>query len=120
MADQAPAAVAAGTEDEKMKGALAYVFGFITGILVLLMAGDNKFLKFHAWQSIVGSIAIGIVFVIISTILTVITLGLGGLCVPFLGIIVWLYFLYGAYVVYSGKDFRMPVIGDFVQNSLIK
>ncbi len=120
MADQAPAAAAARTDDEKMKGALAYVLGFITGIIVLLIGGENKFLKFHAWQSIVGSIVIGIVYMIISTIVTAVTFGLGGLCMMPLGLLVWLYFLYGAYMVYTGKDFNIPYIADFVRNSLVK
>ncbi len=120
MADQAPAAEAARTDDEKMKGALAYVLGFLTGIIVLLMAGDNKFLKFHAWQSIVGSIALGIIYFIISMVVSLVTLGFGALCMMPLGLLVWLYLLYGAYVVYTGKDFRMPYIAGFVQNSLVK
>ena len=119
MADQAPAA-AVKSDDEKMKGALAYVLGFITGIIVLLIGGDSKFLKFHAWQSIIGSIAIGIVYFIISVIISAITLGFGALCMPFLGLIVWIYFLYGAYMVYSGKDFKIPVIADFVEKTFVK
>ncbi len=120
MAEQAPTAGVAGREDEKMKGALAYVLGLLTGIIVLLIGGDSKFLKFHAWQSIVGSIAIGIVYFIVSIIISAVTLGFGALCTPFLGLAVWLYFLYGAYMVYSGKDFRMPVIADFVEKTFIK
>lgn len=120
MVDQAPATIVARTDDEKTKGALAYVLGFITGIIVLLIGGDSQFLKFHAWQSIVGSIAIGIIYFIISTIISVVTLGIGALCTPFLGLIIWIYFLYGAYLVYSGKDFRMPVIADFVEKTFLK
>jgi uncharacterized membrane protein len=120
MADQAPAAAAARTEDEKMKGALAYVLGLFTGILVLLIAGDNKFLKFHAWQSIIGSIAIGVVYFILATIISVVTLGLGALCMAPLGLVVWLYLLYGAYMVYTGKDFVIPVVGEFVEKTFVK
>jgi uncharacterized membrane protein len=121
MADQAPAAAAAGrTDDEKMKGAIAYVLGFITGIVVLLIAGDNKFLKFHAWQSIIASIVIGIIYFIISVIISTITMGIGALCTPFLALIVWIYFLYGAYMVYSGKEFKVPMLADFVQKTFIK
>lgn len=120
MVDQAPAAAAANTDDQKMKGALAYVLGLVTGVIVLLIAGDDKFLKFHAWQSIVGSIVIGIVYVIISMIVSLVTFGIGALCMAPLGLLVWLYLLYGAYMVYTGKDFRIPYIADFVQNSLVK
>ena len=121
MADQAPSASAAGrTDDEKMKGALAYVLGFLTGIIVLLIGGDSKFLKFHAWQSNIASIVIVIIYFIVSIIISTVTLGLGACITPFLGLIVWIYFLYGAYLVYSGKEFKVPVIADFVQKTFIK
>lgn len=120
MADQAPAAGAARTDDEKTKGALAYVLGLLTGIIVLLIGGDSKFLKFHAWQSIIGSIVLGVIFFIISIIVSVVMLGFGALCMPILGVLVWIYFLYGAYMVYSGKDFRMPYLADFVEKTFVK
>jgi len=120
MADQAPAAAAARTDDEKMKGALAYVLMLLTGIIVLLIAGDNKFLKFHAWQSIISSLVIGIVYFILTFIISLVTFGLGGICMMFVWIIVWIYFLYGAYMVYSGKDFRMPFFADFVEKNFVK
>lgn len=119
MADQAPSASAAGrTDDEKMKGALAYVLGFITGIIVLLIAGDDKFLKFHAWQSIIGSIAIGVVLVIVDSILSISVIG--ACLAPLLSLLVWLYFLYAAYLVYTGKDYQMPVVADFIQKNFMK
>jgi uncharacterized membrane protein len=115
MADQAPTAPAGvpavgATDDEKMKGAIAYVLTWLTGIIILLMAGDSKFLKFHAWQSIIFGL-----------ILTIVTMILAMFCIGFLvWIIGWIYMLYGAYLVYSGKPFRMPVIADFVEKSLVK
>ena len=111
MAGQVPPAAAAGmTDDEKMKGALAYVLSWVTGIIVLLIAGDNKFLKFHAMQSIV----FGIILFIIGTIGWIICIG------PLISFIGWVYTLYGAYLVYSGKPFRIPIVADFVDNNLLK
>ena len=111
MADQVPSVTAAGmTDDEKMKGALAYILSWLTGIIVLLIAGDNKFLKFHAMQSIV----FGIIITIISVVGSIICIG------SIIGFIGWLYTLYGAYLVYTGKTFRIPIVADFVENSLLK
>jgi uncharacterized membrane protein len=121
MAGQAPHVppTAAGhTEDERLKGAVAYILGFITGIIVLLIAENNRFLKFHAMQSIVSSIVICVVFMILNFILafTIIIP-----CLLFIvEILIWLYFLYGAYQVYQGKDFRMPFFADFVEQNLMK
>lgn len=116
MAENIPAVGA--TDDERLKGALAYVFGFITGIIVLLIGENNKFLKFHAMQSIVSSVVICIIFFIIDIILSITVIGI--CLVPIISLVIWLYFLYGAYMVYSGKPFRMPFFADFVEKNLVK
>jgi len=119
MADQAPTAptgipAVGATDDEKMKGALAYILSWLTGIIVLVIAGDNKFLKFHAWQSII----VGLVVTIISIILSF-TIILA--CISFiLFLALWIYTWYGAYLVYTGKSYRIPVVAEFVEKNLVK
>lgn len=36
-----------------LAGLLAYLFGFITGIIFLFVGRDDKFVRYHAWQSII-------------------------------------------------------------------
>ena len=98
------------TSDDKLWAALSYVFAPIVGIIVLLME-DKKarpFIKFNGVQSIVASVA----FWIVATILTTVTVGIGGLCVPLL----WLVFLYWAYQAYQGVAVEIPVITSFIRN----
>ena len=38
--------------DRNIVAALSYVLGFITGIVILLVEKDDKFIRFHAMQSI--------------------------------------------------------------------
>ncbi|HSQ40026.1 MAG TPA: DUF4870 domain-containing protein [Anaerolineales bacterium] len=97
------------TSDDKLWAALSYVFAPLVGIIALLME-DKKarpYVKFHAVQSIAASLA----FIVVSIILSVVTLGFGGLCVPLL----WLVFLYWAYQAYQGQDVKIPVITDFIK-----
>jgi uncharacterized membrane protein len=97
------------TSDDKLWAALSYVFAPIVGIIVLLME-DKKarpFIKFNGVQSIVASVA----FWIVATILTTVTVGIGGLCVPLL----WLVFLYWAYQAYQGQNINIPVVSDFIR-----
>jgi uncharacterized protein len=98
------------TSDDKLWSALGYVFAPIVGIIVLLMEDKKSrpFIKFHAVQSIAASIA----FWIVATIITTVTIGFGGLCVP----VLWLVFLYWAYQAYQGQDVRIPMISDFIRN----
>jgi uncharacterized protein len=97
------------TSDDKLWGALSYVFAPIVGIIVMLMEDkkNRPFVKFHAIQSIVVSI----VFWILATIITTVTIGFGGLCVPLL----WLVFLYWAYQAYQGQMVNIPVVTNFIK-----
>ncbi|OGO73141.1 MAG: hypothetical protein A3K45_00605 [Chloroflexi bacterium RIFOXYC12_FULL_59_14] len=97
------------TSDDKLWAALSYVFAPLVGIIVLLME-DKKarpYIKFHGVQSIVASVA----FWIVATIITAVTVGFGGLCVPLL----WLVFLYWAYQAYQGQNVKIPVVSDFIR-----
>ncbi|MEJ5223206.1 MAG: DUF4870 domain-containing protein [Anaerolineales bacterium] len=97
------------TSDDKLWAALAYVFAPIVSIIILFME-DKKtrpFLKFHAVQSIAAIV----VFYIVATVLSVVTLGFGGLCVP----VLWLVFLYWAYKAYQGEYVTIPVVTNFIK-----
>lgn len=54
--------------DENIEGLLCYVLGFITGILFLVLEKDNKFVRFHAMQSIVTFLAFFVVSMVIGFI----------------------------------------------------
>ena len=97
------------TSDDKLWAALSYVFAPIVGIIVLLMEDkkNRPFVKFNAVQSIAASI----VFWIVATIITTVTIGFGGLCVP----VLWLVFLYWAYQAYQGQSVNIPVVTNFIR-----
>ncbi len=97
------------TSDDKLWSALSYVFVPIVGILALLIEEKKArpFIKYHAVQSIVASIA----FFILSVVITTVTLGFGGLCVP----LIWLAFLYWAYKAYQGEWVEIPVLSNFIK-----
>ena len=101
-------------------GALAYLAGIVTGILFLVIDPykSDRFVRFHAFQSIffnVAWIALWIVWMIAGLVLGAITKGLfiflqlpidlllmaGGFCL-------WVFLMYSAY---QGKMTRLPVIG---------
>jgi uncharacterized membrane protein len=103
--------------------ALCYLFGFITGIVFLVLSpyNQNKTVRFHAFQSIflnvaviVCSIALGIIF----GILGLVTHGLSFLLLPLWPLfwlaclVLWLYMMFSAY---NGKMVKLPIIGDLAQ-----
>ena len=91
------------TSDDKLWAALGYPIALIAIIVLFMEEKKNRpFIKYHAVQSI----AINVVFFIVATILTTVTLGFGGLCVP----VLWLVFFYWAYQAYQGQMFEIPLI----------
>ena len=97
------------TSDDKLWAALGYPI-VLVAIIVLFM-DDKKarpFIKFHAVQSI----AANVVYFVVATVLSVVTLGFGGLCVP----LIWLVFFYWAYKAYMGEKFEIPFVTNFIKN----
>ncbi len=96
------------TSDDKLWAALGYPIALVA-IIVLLM--DEKkarpFIKFHAVQSLAANVA----FFIVSVVLSTVTLGFGGICVPLL----WFVFLYWAYKAYQGEYVEIPVVTNFIK-----
>jgi uncharacterized membrane protein len=90
-------------------GALSYVLGFVTGIIFYLVSSD-KFVRFHAVQSILLSIA----FFVISAIIGVIPF-LGPVIAPIIALATFLLFLYLIVKAYLGEKVILPFIGDMAE-----
>jgi uncharacterized membrane protein len=115
----APAAANSGLS-ANTAGALAYLAGIITGILFLVIdpyKGD-RFVRFHAFQSIffnVAWIALWVAWTIVGVILGAVTKGLFfilqvpiDLLLKVGGFALWAFLMYSAY---QGKMTRLPVVG---------
>lgn len=100
-----------------LAGALAYLFAPLTGILFMVIEKENRFVRFHAAQSIVFGIACIVLWValtILGTILGVIPV-LGwilGILISFgfgLGCFaLWLFLMFQAF---QGREWEVPVVG---------
>lgn len=103
-------------------GALAYVAGFITGLVFLALDPykGNSVVRFHAYQSILFNVAwfgFWIVWMIVSAILTSLSAGIFGLIAfplivtfALFGVGLWAFLMYEAY---QQKLFRLPILGKF-------
>lgn len=115
-----PPPVAVSGMSENVAGALCYLAGLITGIIFLVIApyNQNKFVRFHAFQSIFGHIAVivlWIVYVIVSGILAFVTHGLAFFLFPLFGLLVFILWLYLMYSAYNNKKVKLPLIGDLAE-----
>lgn len=100
------------------KALIAYILGWFTGVIILIISGQDKYTKFHAWQSILFSISAGIIGWIISGIsvlLSWFTFGIV-LIIPFaywaLIFIIWIMLMIKAY---KGEKYKLILIGNLAE-----
>lgn len=103
--------------DENIEGALCYVLGFITGIIFLVMEKDNKFVKFHAWQSIITFLPLMAIGWILSSFMIwswsmIWMIGLLSSLISLIELILWLVLMMKSY---QGEKFKLPIVGDIAE-----
>ncbi|MGN8647685.1 DUF4870 domain-containing protein [Gracilibacillus sp. HCP3S3_G5_1] len=101
--------------DQNVAGLLSYVAGIITGVVFLLLEKENRFVRFHALQSIF----ITIVAIVLNTVVGWIPFigWLLGLLLYPLELALWIVLMVKAY---QGQYFKLPWIGDMVEQQLNK
>ncbi|WP_246096465.1 DUF4870 domain-containing protein [Paenibacillus sinopodophylli] len=101
--------------DPKVAGLLCYLGGFVTGIIFLVLEKNSRFVKLHAVQSIVVSVAL-IVLNVLFGFIPIIGWILGLLLVP-VGLVLWIGLML---LTLQGKLNKLPVIGDWSEQQANK
>lgn len=91
---------------------ISYLGGFITGIIFLVVEKENKFVRFHALQSI---FTFGAVFVVIQVFNVISFLAILLPVINLLALGLWIILMVKAY---QGEEFKLPVIGGIVEQNL--
>jgi uncharacterized membrane protein len=92
---------------QNVAGLLCYVLGWITGIIFLILEKENKFVRFHAVQSIVVFGAYTVLSLILSWI-PVIGVIIGWI----LGVIAFILWIVLMFKAYQGQMYKLPIAGD--------
>ena len=92
--------------DENVAGLLCYVLGWISGIVFLLIEPENKFVRFHAIQSIIVFGILNIAGIILNLIPFI------GWIVPAVGFILWVVLMVKAY---QGARYKVPWAGNLAE-----
>ncbi|MCL2169328.1 MAG: hypothetical protein FWB74_04805 [Defluviitaleaceae bacterium] len=100
--------------NENWAAALAYFFGFISGIPILIMERENKFVRFAALQSTIFTLVMTLimaVFRFLSDFLPLIgwIFGMVGWVIGVCVFIVWAYLIFMAW---RGQIVKLPILGD--------
>ncbi|WP_418792305.1 DUF4870 domain-containing protein [Phosphitispora sp. TUW77] len=96
-----------------MTAVLAYVFWIVGGIVVILLEKENRFVRFHAMQSIIMS---GAFFVVqmVSGFIPVIG-WIIAVVIPLAYLVCWLIAIVKSA---QGEYYKFPVIGDLAEKQI--
>jgi uncharacterized membrane protein len=99
--------------EENVEGALCYIFGWISGIIIFLLEKESKFVRFHALQSTITFLGLTIasIFFNIIPFFGWIISSLIGL----LGFALWIVLMIKAY---QGEMYTLPIAGDIAKQYL--
>lgn len=112
--------MASQDSNRNLVAALSYLLGFITGVVILLIEKDDKFIRFHAMQSVIVfgglfviNMVIGLIFgsiavigILATLVNTLISIG---------AIIIWIVSMIKAF---QGQMFKWPIAGDLAEKQV--
>jgi uncharacterized membrane protein len=101
--------------DENIAGMISYVLAFFSGLVVLVMERENKFVRFHALQSTIWFMFLCIISWVLSIFSRIWVLGFFfGIAHTIVGVIGFVSWAYLIFMAYRGSTFKLPIIGDVV------
>ena len=128
-----------GGLDPKVAAALSYIW--IVGVIFFFVEKENRFVRFHALQSIIFGVANSVILVVLMVVTLILTIVMGiggamvggglGLIVSLLGWLIWLLFalvilvlflglIFAAVKAYQGQKFKLPIIGNMAEKIVDK
>lgn len=98
--------------DENVAGAVAYALGWITGAFFLLTEPSNRFVRFHAWQSVIVFGGLSIAWFIGMSI-PFVGWAVAFVLIPPLSAVLWLLLMFKAY---QGERYKVPFAGEMAEH----
>ena len=97
--------------------ALSYLLGFVTGVVILMTEKDDKFIRFHAWQSTLATGGLFILSILVGIVLS--PLKILTVILDLLNILFWILIagvIFVSFVrAYRGQMFKWPIFGKWAQ-----
>jgi len=98
--------------NQNVAGLLCYLGWWITGLIFFLIEKENRFVRFHAMQSIITFGALSALSMVLSFI------PFFWILLPVIGIlqlILWVVLMVKAY---QGQMFKLPVVGEMAEKNI--
>ena len=107
-----------------LMAAVSYVLFIVTGVIIYLMEKEDKYVRFHAMQSILLTVVLVVVNVVLNIagmMFGFLTLGFGVVLFKIIwalyGLAVFLLWLFMMWKAYSGEKYKLPYIGDMAEKN---
>ncbi|MFC1943888.1 DUF4870 domain-containing protein [Chloroflexota bacterium] len=102
---------------ENVTGLLCYVLFWISGLIFLIIEPDNKFVRFHAVQSILTFGGIALISIALSILGLIPVIGvvfdIARWLIATLTFVLWIVLMVKAY---QGIRYKLPWVGDIAEN----
>ena len=95
--------------EENVAGFLCYLFGFVTGVVFLVVEKESRFVRFHAMQSTITFLSLFVISIILGFIPII---GLLVYPIWILSLILWLLLMIKAL---RGERYALPIVGKMAE-----
>lgn len=104
--------------EPNIAGLLCYLATWITGLIFILIEKENKFVRFHAMQSIVTFGALFVAYIVFMGLGFIPVIGLlfdvMSWILAVLAFVLWIVLMIKAY---QGERFKLPIAGDIAEKN---
>jgi len=103
--------------EPNVEATLAYLLPPFTGIAVFIMEQKDKFVRFHAMQSILFGVS---AFVLTTIANALVVVFIGVILAPLVAMALFLVWLFVMWKAYEKEEYMLPVIGQVAKNYVDK
>ena len=105
--------------EANVAGLLCYVLGWISGLVFILIEKENRFVRFHAMQSIATFGAITVASIVLSILALIPFIGVAfsiiNWIIALLSLVLWIVLMIKAY---QGTMYKLPWAGNFAEKKI--
>lgn len=100
---------------ENTAGLLSYVLGWVSGLVMFLLEPENRFVRFHAVQSMIVFGALSVLWFIVWLPFRYTWFGFYNVIGTIFGVIAFILWVVLMVKAYQGTMYKLPVVGDLAE-----
>ena len=115
--------------DENIAALLSYIFGWVSGLIFFLIEKDSRLVRFHAMQSLLFNVLVGVVAIALWIVLFIVFMiaaqisGTLATLLSLVSILLWGVFLLAILAgfilclvkAFQGQYFKLPLLGSYAE-----